>query len=163
MGDKMTIGQRLKLIRTEAKLSLEKTGALFDITAQTLSRYENGERRPDNDFLREFGKHFNLSGDWLLYDEPPMRKSTDLDRSIKESFFELTHLINAKKVSDVPIPDALGDFLGTITEDNPDNFILMFEYMLKYAPVRKNMFQFFFLFQKPMIDEGLKLLQQGKD
>jgi transcriptional regulator with XRE-family HTH domain len=163
MGDRMTIGQRLKLVRNEAKLSLEKTGALFDITAQTLSRYENCERRPDNDFLREFGKHFNLSGDWLLYDEPPMRKATDMDKSIKGSFFELTNLINAKKAPDVPISNALGDFLGKITEDNPDNFILMFEYMLKYAPVRKNMFQFFFLFQKPMIDEGLKLLQQGQD
>ena len=64
---------------------------------------------------------------------------------------------------EVPIPDVLGDCLGKITEDNPDSFILMFEYMLKYAPVRKNMFQFFFLFQKPMIDEGIKLLQQGQD
>lgn len=157
----MTIGDRLKLIRTEAKLSLEKTGAFFDITAQTLSRYENGLRTPDNDFLRDFGKHFKLSGDWLLYGEPPIRRTTNLDKSIKESFFELTHLINAKKAPDVPIPDTLGDYLGKITEDNPDNFILMFEYMLKYAPVRKNMLQFFFLFQKPMIDEGLKLLEEG--
>lgn len=144
-------------------MSLEKTGAIFDITAQTLSRYENGERRPDNDFLREFGKHFELSGDWLLYGEPPMRKATNLDKTIKESFFELIHLINAKKVPDIAVPDYLGDYLGKITEDNPDSFILMFEYMLKYAPVRKNMFQFFFLFQKPMIDESLKLLQEGRD
>ena len=158
----MTIGARLKLIRNEAKLSLEKAGAIFDITAQTLSRYENGVRTPDNDFLREFGKHFKLSGDWLLYDEPPMRKATDMDKSIKVSFFELTHLINAKKAPDVPIPDTLGDFLGNITEDNPDNFILMFEYMLKYASVRKNMFQFFFLFQKPQIDERLKFLKEGQ-
>ena len=159
----MTIGQRLKLVRKEAKLSLEKAGAIFYVTSQTLSRYENGERRPDNDFLREFGKHFNLSGDWLLYGEPPMRKTTNLDKTIKESFFELTHLINAKKAPDVPIPDTLGDYLAKMTEYNPDSFILMFEYMLKYAPVRKNMFQFFFLFQKPMIDEGLKLLEQGQD
>jgi transcriptional regulator with XRE-family HTH domain len=158
----MTIGQRLKLVRSEAKLSLEKTGALFNVTAMTLSRYENGERRPDHDFLKEFGEHFKLSGDWLLYNEPPMYKAS-ADKSIKESFFELTQIINATKVPDVPIPDGLGDCLGKITEDNPDSFVLMFEYMLKYAPVRKNMFQFFYLFQKPMIDEGIKLLQQGQD
>jgi transcriptional regulator with XRE-family HTH domain len=162
MGGKMTIGQRLKLIRNEAKLSLEKTGAIFDITAQTLSRYENGERRPDNEFLREFGKHFKLSGDWLLYGEPPMRKTINLDKSIEESFFELTHLINAKKAPDVAIPDKLGDYLGKITDDNPDNFILMIEYMLKYASVRKSMFQFFYLFQKPQIDEHLKFLKEGQ-
>lgn len=158
----MTIGQRLKLIRSEAKLSLEKAGAIFDITAQTLSRYENGERRPDNEFLREFGKHFQLSGDWLLYGEPPIRKTTDLDKSIEESFFELTNLVNAKKAPDVPIPDTLVNHLGKITEDNPNNFILMIEYMLKYASVRKSMFQFFFLFQKPQIDEHLKFLEQGQ-
>ena len=160
----MTIGQRLKLIRTEAKLSLEKTGALFDITAQTLSRYENGERRPDHDFLRDFGKYFKLSGDWLLYGEPPIRKSTDLDKSIKEAFLELTHLINIKKIPDITLSetDTMGDYLRSITKDNPDNLILMLEYMLKYVPVRKNMLQFFFLFQKPMIDESLKLLKQGQ-
>jgi len=159
----MTIGQRLKLVRTEAKLSLEKTCVFFGITAQTLSRYENGERRPDNEFLSEFGRHFKLSGDWLLYGESPMRKTTNADKSIKDSFFELTQLINANKSKDIPLTDIIedGDYIGKMTDDNPDNFILMLEYMLKYAPVRKNMFQFFFLFQKPYIDEGIKLLKQG--
>jgi len=157
----MDIGKRLKLVRNEAKLSLDKAGAIFGITAQTLSRYENGERRPDNDFLRDFGTYFNLSGDWLLYGDPPMRKTTNLDKSIKESFLELTHLINTTKVPDISVPDTLGDYLGKLTEDNPDNFLLMFEYMLKYAPVRKNMFQFFYFFQKPLIDDSLKLLKEG--
>jgi transcriptional regulator with XRE-family HTH domain len=158
----MTIGARLKLIRNEAKLSLEKAGAIFDITAQTLSRYENGVRTPDNDFLRDFGKHFKLSGDWLLYGEPPIRKATNLDKDIKESFLELTHLIDAKKVPDVGLPQKIGDSLERVTQDLPENFLIMFEYMLKYASVRKNMFQFFFLFQKPQIEERLKFLEEGQ-
>jgi transcriptional regulator with XRE-family HTH domain len=158
----MTIGDRLKLVRNEAKLSLEKAGAIFYITAQTLSRYENGTRTPDNDFLRDFGKHFKLSGDWLLYGEPPIRKGDNLDKNIKESFFELTHLINAKKVPDVGLPEKLGESLERVAQDLPENYLIMFEYMMKYASVRKNMFQFFFLFQKPMIDEQIKFLEKGQ-
>ena len=158
----MTIGDRLKLIRNEAQLSLEKAGAIFDITAQTMSRYENGVRTPDNDFLRDFGKHFKLSGDWLLYGEPPIRKGDNLDKNLKESFFELTHLINARKVPDVGLPEKLGESLERVTQDLPENYLIMFEYMMKYASVRKSMFQFFFLFQKPMIDDQIKFLEKGQ-
>ncbi len=157
----MTIGDRLKLIRNEAQLSLEKAGAIFDITAQTLSRYENGVRTPDNDFLRDFGKYFKLSGDWLLYGEPPIRKGDNLDKNLKESFFELTHLVNARKVPDVGLPEKLGDSLERVTQDLPENYLIMLEYMMKYASVRKSMFQFFFLFQKPMIDDQIKFLEKG--
>lgn len=158
----MTLGQRLKIVRTEAKLSLEKVGSYFNITAQTLSRYENGERRPDNEFLNDFGKRFKLSGDWLLYGDPPMRKTTNADKNINDSFYELVDLIKATEITkDIPEIGIIGDYIAKITEDNPDNFILMLKYMLKYAPVRKSMFQFFYLFQKPLIDEGIKLLQEG--
>ena len=56
----MTIGARLKYVRNRFEMSLESTASIFDITAQTLSRYENGRRSPDNEFLEQFGKHFNL-------------------------------------------------------------------------------------------------------
>lgn len=151
----MTIGARLKLVRNRFKLNLEKTAAIFDITAQTLSRYENGRRTPDNDFLESFGKHFRLSGDWLLYGEAPIFKASDLDKDVKEVFLELSSLISSKKNHEIAIPKVYNIPLETMGEDIPDNFVLMLEYMLKDAEVRKNMFQFFFLFQKPGADERL--------
>ena len=158
----MTIGARLKLVRNKAKLNLEKTAALFDITAQTLSRYENMRRTPDNEFLEAFGKHFNLSGDWLLYGEPPIFKAAEMDKDLKEVFVELSQLINSKKVPNIDIPDKLGAFMEKISEDTPENFLIMLEYMHKFASVRKNIFQFFYLFQKPMMDERIKFLEQGR-
>ena len=157
-----TIGERLKMIRTRNNLKLKEAGAIFDITAQTLSRYENGQRTPDNEFLEYFGKHFNLSGDWLLYGEPPIYRADDLDRNVKESFLELSHLINSKDVPDIALPEKLDFSMEKITNDMPENFILLLKYMLKYPRVRKGIFQFFYFFQKPLIDEYTEFLEQDQ-
>jgi transcriptional regulator with XRE-family HTH domain len=149
----MTIGDRLKLVRKKSKLNLEQTAAIFDITAQTLSRYENGKRTPDNDFLESFGKHFNLSGDWLLYGEPPIFKAEDLNKDIQGVFYELSSLIRTGSVKGVEIPEVLKDSIDKMILDCPENYITLLHYMLKDPVVRKNIFQFFYLFQKPDSDK----------
>jgi transcriptional regulator with XRE-family HTH domain len=149
----MTIGERLRLIRNKSEMTLKKTAAIFDITAQTLSRYENGDRTPDNDFLKSFGKHFNLYGDWLLYEEPPIFKKAELKKCKEEVFLELSALIHSEKNHKSPCSEMTNISLDKHTRDTPNNYILMLEYMLKDAEVRKNMFQFFYLFQKPTADK----------
>lgn len=156
----MTIGARLKLIRKEFKLNLEKAAAIFDITAQTLSRYENGKRTPDNDFLEAFGKHFKLSGDWLLYGEPPIFKASVLDKNVKEMFLELSSLITSKKNHESVRPEMFAIPLEKLGEDTPENFVMMLEYMLKDAEVRRNMFQFFHIFQKAAADKRMGLIEK---
>jgi transcriptional regulator with XRE-family HTH domain len=151
----MTIGARLKAIRKAEKLKLIEVGKLFDITAQTLSRYENNQRTPDNDFLEAFGKHFNLSGNWLLYNEPPIYRTDEKERDIKESFLELSNLINYKDVIDI-------DMTEKITDNTPENFLLLIKYMLQYPIIRKGIFQFFYLLLKPMIDNHPELSEQDE-
>jgi transcriptional regulator with XRE-family HTH domain len=156
----MTIGARLKLIRKKNKLKLQEAGEIFDITAQTLSRYENGQRTPDNDFLEAFGRNFKLSGDWLLYGEPPIYRAADLDRDVKESFLELSHLIHSKEAPGIDIPKKLDITLQQLSDDIPENFLLLLKYMLKYPRVRQSIFQFFYLFQKPLIDEHPEIFEK---
>ena len=162
----MTIGARLKYVRNRFEMSLESTASIFDITAQTLSRYENGRRSPDNEFLEQFGKHFNLSGNWLLYGEAPVFKATEESgKDINEAFYELSSLIGVKKVNDIDLLDKLKLKipLEKLTEDSPENYILLFEYMMKYEEVRKAMFQFFYVFQKPAADERAEVLKTRED
>jgi transcriptional regulator with XRE-family HTH domain len=151
----MTIGSKLKLIRKKFQLKLEQTAAVFDITAQTLSRYENGKRTPDNEFLEAFGKHFNLSGNWLLYGEPPIFKTGEAKKDIRESFIELSHLVTSQKVRDMRLEERVQTSLDQLTGGSPENFLLMLEYMLKYPGIRKNMLQFFYIFQKPFAERYL--------
>ena len=158
----MTIGERLRMIRKKERLMLKEVGDICGITAQTLSRYEKDERKPDYEFLGRFLKHFKISSDWLLFGESPIFKGSELDKDIKESFIELSHLISSK---DIPGIDRLEKFdltLGKITDDVPENYLLMLKYMMKNPIIRKGIFQFFSLFLKPLFDEHPELLEQGQ-
>lgn len=158
----MTIGARLKAIRKAEKLKLIEVGKLFDVTAQSLSRYENGVREPPNEFIEAFGKHFNLSGNWLLYNEPPIYRTEEQERGIKESFLELSNLISSKDVPGIDLP-VRSDLTQKITDNIPENYLLLFKYMMKYPMIRKGILQFFYLLLKPMIDNHPELSEPDQD
>lgn len=156
----MAIGERLRMIRKKENLLLKQVGDICGITAQTLSRYENNERKPDYEFLGLFVKHFNISSDWLLFGETPIYKAASLDRDVKESFIELSHLINSKDVPGIDIPEKLDFTLQKMTDDIPENYLLMLKYMMKNPIIRKGIFQFFYLFLKPLFNKHPELSEQ---
>jgi transcriptional regulator with XRE-family HTH domain len=158
----MSIGERLRMIRKKENLLLKQVGDICGITAQTLSRYENNERKPDYEFLGLFVKHFNISSDWLLFGESPIYKAAALDRDVKESFIELSHLISSKEVPGLDIPEKLDFTLQKMTDDIPENYLLMLKYMMKNPIIRKGIFQFFYLFLKPLFDKYPELSEQGE-
>ena len=157
----MTIGERLRMIRKTKNLKLKEVGDIFDMTVQTISRYENNQRTPDNDFLESFGKHFNLSGDWLLYGETPIYRKDAQDSDLKESFIELSHLISSKDIPGIDIPVKI-DFTRKITDNTPENYLSLIKYMIKFPIIRKGIFQFFNLFLKPLIDKNPEFLEQDQ-
>jgi transcriptional regulator with XRE-family HTH domain len=158
----MTIGERLRMIRKKEKLLLKQVGDICGITAQTLSRYEINERKPDYEFLGLFVKHFKISSDWLLFGESPIYRGGDLDRDVKESFIELSDLISSKDIPGMDIPEKLDFNLQKITDDIPENYLLLLKYMMKTPIIRKGIFQFFYLFLKPLIDKHPELLEEGE-
>lgn len=156
----MTIGERLRMIRKKKNLLLKQVGDMCGITAQTLSRYEHNERKPDYEFLGHFVKHFNISSDWLLFGESPIYKTAALDRDIKESFIELSQLISSKEIQGLDTPKKLGFTLQKITDDIPENYLLLLKYMMKNPIVRKGVFQLFYLFLKPLLDKHPELSEK---
>lgn len=68
--DIFAFGQRLKVLRGERSqaeivaLIASKTGV--PITAQTLGRYERGERKPDIEIVEALATTFEISADYLL-------------------------------------------------------------------------------------------------
>jgi len=158
----MTIGERLRMIRKRENLLLKQVGDICGITAQTLSRYEKDERKPDYEFLGHFVKHFKISSDWLLFGKSPIYRGGDLDKDVKKFFIELSHLISSKDVPGIDRPEKLDVTLEKITDDIPENYLLMLKYMMKNPIIRKGIFQFFYLFLKPLIDKHPELLEQGE-
>jgi transcriptional regulator with XRE-family HTH domain len=156
-----TLGKRLKMIRKKENLILKEVAAICNVTVKTLSRYENDQRTPDNDFLKIFVTHFKISTDWLLFGESPIYKAAaNPDRNIKEAFIELSDLIFSQEIANIDIPEKL-DFTQ-IVGDTPGNYLLLIKYMLKYPIIRKGIFQFFHFFLKPLINEHPELVEQSK-
>lgn len=152
-----SIGERLKIVRKQFGLKQDQIAKTFDIGADTVSRYETGGRTPDNVFLEEFGKHFNVSGDWLLYGEPPIfRESTRQKKNVTESFLELSTLITSNPLLTSDLPDSFKASLDKLGEGTPQNFLIMLAYMMSEPILRQKMFQIFHIVLKPAADERIK-------
>lgn len=58
--------ERLRLLRTEKKLSLRELGEQLNLSFVTIGQYERGERQPDNNTLVKLADFFGVSLDYLL-------------------------------------------------------------------------------------------------
>lgn len=62
----MTIGQRIKQLRTENKLTQKQLSQKLNLTPKMVSFYENNERIPPADILIKLSSIFNTSVDYIL-------------------------------------------------------------------------------------------------
>ncbi|WP_050184329.1 helix-turn-helix domain-containing protein [Domibacillus robiginosus] len=60
------IGERLKKLRKEKKLTQEELGKKVNVTKVSISGYETGNRSPDSETLQKLADFFNVSIDYLL-------------------------------------------------------------------------------------------------
>ena len=62
----MSIGQRIKLIRSHANITRDEFADRIGIHRNTLGNYESGERKPDYDVIVKICHVFNVHPLWLL-------------------------------------------------------------------------------------------------
>ncbi|SIQ88477.1 helix-turn-helix domain-containing protein [Domibacillus enclensis] len=60
------LGERLKSLRKERKLTQEELGKRVNVTKVSISGYENGKRSPDTETLQKLADFFDVSTDYLL-------------------------------------------------------------------------------------------------
>lgn len=74
----MTLGQRLKKLRSEKGLTQKDLADQLHVSFQTVSKWENDENEPDISTLKELAKLYNCSVDSLLGDEEePKEEATE--------------------------------------------------------------------------------------
>lgn len=75
------LGERLKKLRNERKITQEELGKIVNVTKVSISGYENGNRNPDTETLQKLADFFNVSTDFLLgrTDEPDVGKGVEDD------------------------------------------------------------------------------------
>lgn len=65
----MTLGQKIKKLRTEKGLTQKDLADQLHVTFQTVSKWESGTNEPDIATLKELSKFFGCSFDFLLNDD----------------------------------------------------------------------------------------------
>jgi transcriptional regulator with XRE-family HTH domain len=61
-----TLGQKIKSLRLEKKLTQEELGNILGLGKSSISMYENDKMSPDDDIKNKIADYFNVSIDYLL-------------------------------------------------------------------------------------------------
>ena len=86
-----TFGNRVKKLRTEKGLSMDKLASILGITKSRISMWENNGVVPRDEVLLQLSKYFGVSTDYLLGNDSMDGKTPEesdtlhfLQRSLKE-------------------------------------------------------------------------------
>ncbi|MHA6693775.1 helix-turn-helix domain-containing protein [Homoserinimonas sp. A520] len=114
MLDSLTIGRRIRDLRTSRGMTLDDLGAAIGRAASQVSVLENGKREPRISDLQTLSKALGVTLDDLLTNEPPSRRSAleiALERAQRGPLFSslgLPTLPVRKSLSDEAIETILG-------------------------------------------------------
>ena len=68
----MTQGERVKQLRAELNLTLEKFGDRVGVGKAAISKIEKNENRLSDQMIKAICREFNVNYDWLVYGEGEM-------------------------------------------------------------------------------------------
>lgn len=90
----MTLGQKLKKLRSDKNLTQKDLADQLHVTFQTISKWENDENEPDISTLKELAKLYECSIDYLLSeeDEQPVEETKE-EEAPKEPIQEVTKTV----------------------------------------------------------------------
>lgn len=140
-----TIGERIKEIRKEHKLTLDQLGEIAGVSKQFLSLVENGKKEPGKDTLRTICDYFNVDMDYVigrsdvknaLNFEGIYEKGVEHGRH--EAIKEIKTLNVMSNVINVPIYSSLSCGTGTWVDEIPEDFISIPESMMFHGQAFAN-------------------------
>jgi transcriptional regulator with XRE-family HTH domain len=89
----MTIGEKLKRLRSEKGLSQLALEQLSGVHCKLLSKYENGRVQPTADTLRKIAQALRVTSDYLIFDNAPPDGISQLkDLELFEKFKEVENM-----------------------------------------------------------------------
>ena len=66
MIDRFDVGERIKKLRIQSKITQEELGSELYTTRSTVQKWERGMHLPSNGMLLKLTKKFDVSTEWLL-------------------------------------------------------------------------------------------------
>lgn len=117
------MNERIKLVRKNANLTLEKFGKRIGITAASCSTIESGKSNPSNQTILSICREFRIREEWLRTGEGEMMIA-DSQRDKLQHFF-------ADVLSTAP--DERSAFVAALDDLPPEFWPLVAELARKYA------------------------------
>lgn len=75
----MTVNSRIKEIRKNHGLTMDKFGERIGVTKAAISKIEKGERGVTEQMVKSICREFGYNEDWLRYGTEPKRPEIDTD------------------------------------------------------------------------------------
>ena len=93
----MTLAEKIKILRKEKKILQEDLSRAIDVHSKHISRYENGKATPGPDILKKMADFFEVSTDYLLYDNVPKNGKIKIDDPELLDQFEKIKQLNVEE------------------------------------------------------------------
>lgn len=78
----MTLGQKLKKLRTDKNLTQKDLADQLHVTFQTISKWENDENEPDIATLKELAKLYDCSVDYLISEDEQEQPKEEIKEEV---------------------------------------------------------------------------------
>jgi HTH-type transcriptional regulator, competence development regulator len=129
------LGDRLRKLRLDKKLTQEELGKKINVTKVSISGYENGNRTPDTETLQKLADFFNVTTDYLLgrtdNPNPPERDDKELGTLAK-----INQLIKEYGIEQMGFFDI--EKWKHLSEEEIEEIIKHFEWVVHKAKERKS-------------------------
>jgi transcriptional regulator with XRE-family HTH domain len=96
-------GKRLRELRKEKKLTMKELGKKFNLAESTISGYENENRKPDMDIIKQFADFFETSVDYLLgrTNDPSISKVVTYNSEVETLILESLEGLSEDQIKEV--------------------------------------------------------------
>ncbi|MCP4134214.1 MAG: helix-turn-helix transcriptional regulator [bacterium] len=104
----MSLGQKIRKLRKEKDISQEKLADILEVHITNISRYESNKQMPSADTIKKLAEFFEVSSDFLLFDNPKnISGETIRDMDLLQQFEKVAQMDEDDKKAIKIILDAM--------------------------------------------------------
>lgn len=156
MNQKNIIGERIRRIRKENKITLKQLGTLINLSEQAVGQYERGERNPSWDTLKKIAAALNVPFIDLITTEDGLVDSDTFSEAKNNGISDRSMFLDNSTVKELNLHDLIIDNIDNILA----NTYTQEKYNYKYKELTCKEYSDIVTFIEDMIDYKLSKLQK---